>query len=193
MTGVARKYGRITLSLGESGRRMGAEPPELDPVLTSLAASFEAAVARSEEEAAADLALSLRQGRALIELLHQADGLEAHLAGGARHPVTLVGDDFCGFGEPVSRVVAWDSALFQLTASTGVPRRFDGDLIRLAREWTRLGAYIEVVTAAGGLRGRLAEAGSDYLCVMAKAGPTYVPRAALIEMTLLPERSSDAH
>ena len=103
--------------------KMGAEPPELDPVLMSLAASFEAAVARSEEEAAADLALSLRQGRALIELLHQADGLEAHLAGGARYPVTLVGDDFCGFGEPVTRVVAWDSALFQSTASTVVARR----------------------------------------------------------------------
>ncbi len=172
---------------------MGAEPPELDPVLTSLAASFEAAVARSEEEAAADLALSLRQGRALIELLQQADGLEAHLAGGARYPVTLVGDDFCGLGEPVTRVVAWDSALFQSTASPVVARRFDGDLITLARDWTRLGAYIEVVTAAGGLRGRLAEAGSDYLCVMAKAGPTYVPRAALKEMTLLLERSSDAY
>lgn len=171
---------------------MGAESPELDPVITSLAASFEAAVARSEDEAAADLALSLRQGRALIEALSLVEGIEGHLSGGARYVVTLLGDDFCGIGEPVTRVFTWGAAVFQSTASAAAPKRFAGDLIALAREWTRRGAYIEVVTAAGGLRGRLSEAGSDYLCVMAAAGPRYIPRAALTEMTLLRERSSDA-
>lgn len=169
---------------------MGAEPPELDPVITSLAASFEASVARSEDEAAADLAFSLRQGRALIEVLRVAKGVEAHLSGGARYPVTLVGDDFCGFGEPASRVVTWETVMFSPTASAA-PIRFAGDLIALAREWTRRAAHVEVATAAGRLRGRLAEAGSDYLCVMASTGPRYIPRAALTEMTLLHERSAD--
>ncbi|HZJ52155.1 MAG TPA: hypothetical protein VFF07_15255 [Actinomycetota bacterium] len=171
---------------------VGAESPELDPVITSLAASFEAAMVRSEDEAAADLALSLRQGRALIEVLRLAQGIEAHLSGGARHPVTLLGDDFCGIGEPATRVLTWETAVFQSKASGAAPMRFAGDLIALAREWTRRSAHVEIVTAAGGLRGRLAEAGSDYLCVMAAAGPRYVPRASLTEMTLLRERSSDA-
>ena len=171
---------------------MGAEPPELDPVITSLAASFEASVARSEDEAAADLAFSLRQSRALIEVLRVAQGIEAHLSGGARYPVTLVGDDFCGVGEPASRVVTWETALFSPAASAPAPIRFAGDLIALAREWTRRAAHVEVATAAGRLRGRLAEAGSDYLCVMASTGPRYIPRAALTEMTLLRERSAGA-
>jgi hypothetical protein len=89
--------------------------------------------------------------------------------------VTLLGDDFCGIGEPVVRVLTWTTAVFQTTASVAAPKRFAGDLIALAREWTRRGAHVDVVTAAGGLRGRLAEAGSDYLCVMAAAGPCYVP------------------
>jgi len=178
--------------LGRKWATVGAESPELDLVISSLAASFEATVARSQDEAAADLALSLRQGRALIEVLYRAQGLEVQLSGGARHSVTLLGDDFCGIGEPVVRVLTWTTAVFQTTASVAAPKRFAGDLIALAREWTRRGAHVDVVTAAGGLRGRLAEAGSDYLCVMAAAGPRYVPRAALTEMTLLREGSAGA-
>ena len=171
---------------------MGAESPELDAAISSLDASFDAAVARSEDEAAADLALSLRQGRALIDVLSLAQGMEAHLSGGSRYPVTMVGDDFCGVGDPVIRVVTWERAVFQTSSSVAAPTRFPGDLIALARQWTRRGAHVEVVTAAGGLRGRLAEAGSDYLCVLARAEPRYVPRAALREMILLRERSAGA-
>jgi hypothetical protein len=171
---------------------MGGDSPELDPVISNLAASFEASVARSEDEAAADLALSFRQGRALIEALGLAPGIEARLPGGAGCPVTLLGDDFCGFGDPVTRVLTWEKAVFQINASGAVPTRFPGDLIALAREWTRRGAHVEVVTQAGGLRGRLAEAGSDYLCVMAAADPHYVPRAAFTEMTLLHAGSAGA-
>ncbi|MDQ3662461.1 MAG: hypothetical protein M3454_15695 [Actinomycetota bacterium] len=167
---------------------MGTESPELHPVISSLAASFEAAVARSEDEAAADLALSLRQGRALLEVLRLKQGIEAHLSGGARYRVTLLGEDFCAVGEPPNRVFTWQTAVFQATASAAAPVNFAGDLIALAREWTRRGALVEIVTAAGGLRGRLAEVGSDYLCVMATEGPLYLPRAAFTEMTLLRER-----
>lgn len=167
-----------------------AESPELGPMIASLDASFEASVARSEEEAASDLALSLRQGRTLAEVLLRSHGIEAHLPGGARFVVTAVGDDFLGGGEPLSRAVPWTWVKLLACPSAAAPTRYRGDLIGLARQWMRRGARVEIMSEAGGLRGPLAEVGSDYLCVTTAAGPGYVPRAGIKEFSLLGERTA---
>jgi hypothetical protein len=159
-------------------------------MLSELAASFDAAVARSEDEAASDLALSFRQGRTLVEVLLRAGGLEARLRDGLRCSVALIGDDFCGGGEPVTRVVPWAAACFQPSPAAAPPSRYHGDLMSFARDLTRRGARVEVASTAGSLQGVLAEVGSDYLCVVTRAGRCYVSRAALTEITLLSERSA---
>jgi hypothetical protein len=166
------------------------EAPKAGPTLSNLAANFDAALARSEDEAASDLALSFRQGRTLADVLLRAGGVEARLRDGLRCVVTIVGDDFCGGGDPVTRAMPWGGACFQSSSVAAPPNRYHGDLMSLAREWTRRGARVEVASVAGNLQGVLAEVGSDYLCVVTKAGRCYVGRAALTEISLLSERTS---
>lgn len=143
-------------------------------LMDSLEASFDAAVARREEEAASDLALSLLQGRSLTDIGGREGAWDLRLADGRGLPVTLIGRDFIGAGKPPSVLVpAARAVLVRITASTP-PRRSDASLVEELRGLVGLGASVRVDTGCGSFEGVLARAGPDHVLLQALTGEVLV-------------------
>jgi len=144
----------------------------LDNVLSTLGVAFDAAIARDEEVAASDLAISLRQDRDLRDRLLR-DGPWKLVLGDARSAlVEVVGADFVGAGPmlvPLGRAVA-------VRAPEGVGARPSPATLReLLRGLAR--AKKAVVVSDGGREwsGCAALCGRDYLALEARGGEVLVP------------------
>ena len=148
---------------------------ELERVIARLEARFEAALAREEEEAAIDLALSLRQDRSLADLVRSGVALRLLEADGGRPPVTVLGADYCGTGTPLTCVRRLGSTPLLSDATGAVPATRRDSLQEVARRWARCGRSVEVGLETETVKGRLAQVGPDNIVLDAAAGTVIVP------------------
>lgn len=156
----------------------------------SLEASFESALARDEDRAAADLAFSLSQDRALGDSLSRSGPLAARLDGQTL-PIVEVGEDYVATGGGADTLIALDHLVAVPsavpTAPVGVDRRF----LEVLRGWTRRGVSVQVRTLQGKLSGGLVRAAPDHLVIRQHHGDAFVARAAVIAVRSLPRGLTD--
>ena len=148
---------------------------ELERVIARLEERFDAALALEEEEAAADLAISLRQDRNLADLIRDGRCLRLLEGEGATREVTVVGVDYCGTGSPVSCLRRLGSAPLLGVESGPGPEFRPDSLQEVARRWARAARRVEVGLEADTLAGRLIQVGPDNLVLKAPAGQVIVP------------------
>jgi hypothetical protein len=151
------------------------EDPRLQRLFTSLGATFEAEIARDEEEAAHDLAFSLRQGRSLTDVLER--GSWRLLTPAGPRPITLVGADYVVAGGVPAVVAPLDRAAFDAegeprsvhdkVAENAPPPAVDATFLQLLRSLARVAAPVRIGCRAGPLSGRLLCAGTDHVAVEA--------------------------
>lgn len=133
----------------------------------ALEASFEAAVAREEDVAAADLAFSLRQDVDLREAVGRSDsGWALMRAGGARHHVDEVGRDYVCAGPLLVR--SGRATLMQGPGPS--PTISDRTFLEVLGAVCRRGA---VVTLEG-VAGRLVRVARDHVAVQRGDAETMV-------------------
>lgn len=142
----------------------------LDRLFSALDSSFSAALDRSEEEAANDLALSLNQDLTLeLQLVGRSSALSAD------HPIPLVevGRDY---------VRSEDDRLLPLTAGSyrvgppgPGPERTDRYLVDVLRGAVRSGARVTLEGVFGTVEGPLLHCGPDHVGVSEGAHEVLVP------------------
>lgn len=135
---------------------------QVDRFLASLEATFDASVARAEEEAATDLALSLLQDATLADVVRRAGPLEAVCLHGTV-TVRSVGTNYlacdAGILLPLSR------AIVRSVRGGTPPTITDDPLLSVLRRAARRGARVEITTTGGTVVGRLVRACVDHVVV----------------------------
>ena len=148
---------------------------ELERVIARLEARFDAALALEQEEAASDLAISLRQDRNLADLVRAGQGLRLLEGEGAALEVTVVGADYCGTGSPLSCLRRLGSAPLLAFEAGPRPELRRDSLQEVARRWARAARRVELGLETDSLAGRLTQVGPDNLVLEAPAGRVIVP------------------
>lgn len=158
---------------GVAGRRVSGS--EVDRLVSSIEASFGAAIAREEDVAASDLALSLRQGRSLAEVLGRQGGRVVR--GGGERAISEVGRDYVVLrgGTGAEEIIPLPRLGSVRPGSGERPVVSDEPLVGRLRRWCRGGGAITVETSDGAFEGRLSVVGVDYLELQAAGGPMIVP------------------
>lgn len=153
---------------------------EFDGLFTSLDAGFDATLAREEEAAAADLAVSLAQGRSLAETVAHHGPLAVQLSDGVRLPVAEVGTDHVATEGPFRLVVPLAAALLVEGGEGSSPAASDRDIVSILRAWARRGLEVRVTTPYGTIDGRLMRAGLDYLAIYSTRGERLLAPLGLV-------------
>ena len=152
----------------------------LKGLFASLEASFDAAVDKQEEEAATDLALSLRQGTPQREFLAR-QGFTVAAREGTYRAIEVGLDHVLAEG---ARVFPLAACTAHLRADLLAPEVTDLRLIEVLRARVLDPAEVEVETAAQRLRGRLSLCGPDHLILITARGPVSVPLASVLSIRL---------
>jgi hypothetical protein len=146
-------------------------------LLSSLEVQFDAAVAREEDEAASDLAFSLRQGLLLRDVLRRGSWV-ARLDGGER-PVVLVGRDFVVCSGPDSVLIP-HRRLVATPSGSSIEAQVSGmQLVDTLRALCRSGAEVDVECHKVVMRGRLIQVGPDHVAVSTNSRPAFVAMEAI--------------
>lgn len=142
-----------------------------------MEASFDAAVARDEDIAAADLAFSLRQDVDVREAVRRSGTAWALLEpDGARPPVDEVGLDYVRAGALLVRSTA--ATLRSVPGSS--PRSTDATLLEVLGDLCRRGAGVTV----NGTSGRLVRVAKEHLGIGREGTETIVGLAAVTSVRL---------
>ncbi|MDQ3767560.1 MAG: hypothetical protein M3346_09470 [Actinomycetota bacterium] len=157
----------------------------IDRWLSSLNATFEAAVEREEELAAGDLAFSLLQDLGQVETLRRGKAAALKLAGGASLPVGRVGRDYVAAGNPPNLIVPIEFAVILVGSSGPAPEIADDSLLLLMRRAARLGTYARISTSEGEWEGRIAKAGVDHFILNASGQSLVVGNGSMRSVKLL--------
>jgi hypothetical protein len=174
------------------GRGTGSLADGLDRLIASLDASFGAAIARQEEEAASDLAFSLAQDRDMLSAAARVAPLELVMQDGDFHPVTRIGSDYFGAGDPLSVLVPSHRALLQEGSARGEVVTSSERMLNVLLRWARRGSVVEVSTGHARVRGRLTRAGRDHIEVLGPRGRYIVARGEVCCVRRVLEGSTDA-
>lgn len=162
-----------------------ADDAQIDRWLSSLNATFEAAVEREEEQAAGDLAFSFLQDLGQVETLRRGKAAALALAGGASLPVARVGRDYVAAGTPPNLIVPLTFAVILVGPSGPAPEIADDGLLLLLRRAARLGTYAQVATSEGEWQGRIVKAAVDHLIVNASGQSLVIGNGSLRSIRLL--------
>lgn len=157
----------------------------IDRWLSSLNATFEAAVEREEEQAAGDLAFSLLQDLGQVETLRRGKAATLKLAGGASLPVARVGRDYAVAGNPPNLIVPISFAVILVGPSGPGPEIADDSLLLLLRRAARLGTYARISTSEGEWQGRIVKAGVDHLIINVSGQSLVIGNGSMRSITLL--------
>lgn len=157
----------------------------IDRWLSSLNATFEAAVEREEEQAAGDLAFSFLQDLDQVETLRRGKAAALKLAGGANLPVARVGRDYVAAGTPPNLIVPLTFAVIGVGPSGPAPESADDSLLLLLRRAARLGTYARIATSEGDWQGRLVKAGVDHVILNVSGQSLVIGNGAMRSITLL--------
>ncbi len=153
---------------------------QLDRLFSSLDSSFSAAVSRSEDEAADDLALSLRQDQLLVHLLARTSVSVRDRA--QRALVVEVGRDFVRTaGEcfyPLSTTVLESNQKGPLPAST------DRHLVEILRAAARSGSRARVEALGGVVTGLVVRCGPDHVSIRERGTEVLIPLEAIRALRL---------
>lgn len=149
--------------------------------LERLGASFEAAIAREEEAAAADLAFSLRQDVDAREAIARSGrgwtlvGLEGGMAA-----LDEMGRDYVRAG---AVLVPFERAV--LRSGPGAPPGHDErTLAETLNAACRAGGTVLLSHDAGSVTGRLVRVAKDHVAVLSQAGETIVGLSAISSIRL---------
>jgi hypothetical protein len=135
----------------------------LRAVLGSLEATFDASIARAEDEAASDLALSLLQDLSLSEAVGRSGAFEAYLPDRPLAPVTEIGEDYAACERGGTVVVPLTRAVLRAAPGGPASERRDRTMLALLRERARRGGTVEVRACGALHRGALARACRDHI------------------------------
>ena len=153
------------------------ETPEVDRVLESASAQFEAALAAQEDTAANDLALSLLQDSALSVLLTRSAWLVQRPGGGAA-VLTHIGPDVViassGAGNSEDLIVPLATARF-VAGEGGPPEQISDRFIALLRREVRRRSTAGVWIGGEPLEGRLKLVTESHLVLGRPAGEAVLP------------------
>jgi hypothetical protein len=163
--------------------------PRLERLFASLDASFDAALAREEDEAATDLALSLRHDLSLADVVLRGSW-SVRLAEGAQSPVAVAGRDFIGTDGNGPLVVPASRAVLQAACGPR-PRGTDLSLMQVLRIMARRPAEVHIAHPEGQVDGRLLVAGPDYVVVDTAVGRSLVGLHAVTAIRLRDVRWAD--
>lgn len=161
------------------------ETPEVDRVLESASAQFEAALAAEEDAAANDLALSLRQGSELAVLLSRSAWLLLRPGGGSA-PVTRVGSDLVVASSSGARedlLVPLATARF-VTGEGSAPKPTPDGFIATLRRAVRRGVIAKVWVGEEPLEGPLKLVTETHLILGRSAGEAVLPLSEIREVQL---------
>lgn len=135
---------------------------ELSTFLRKLEDSFDAQLARAEDEAAADLAFALRQDKTLRQRLERRPC--QIWVDGSWHDVAAVGPEVLVIGDPTRILVHSSTAC--LREASGNPPRSAPSWLSVLRALAREGAEVELISLVGArAAGRLIAASADHLWV----------------------------
>jgi hypothetical protein len=167
---------------------------QIDRMLDSLEANFDARIARDEDEAASDLALSLLQDDRLEDALCRGAwklSRPGHLA----DDIVEVGQDYVatrsGAVVPIRRAV-----VAQAPATRNLARSTDATFLERLRDHVRAGTPVEITAERESRRGRLLRACVDHLALGSGSndhGPeeVLIPIAAIEELRARPPGRGD--
>jgi hypothetical protein len=163
---------------------MGEE--RVDGLLESLGATFDAAVAREEEAAAMDLAMSLRQDRSLIDLL-QRGSWRALLEPGLTPHVVVVGRDVVVAEKPGRHLIP--IARLQMTTAPDLDRAelVATSLVEMVRDLARTGRPVIVPSDDGSHQGVLRWVGTDHLALEGHHGVVVIALSAVRRISVIGE------
>lgn len=157
----------------------------IDRWLSSLNATFEAAVEREEDQAADDLAFSFLQDLGQVETLRRGKAAALRLAGGVSLPIERVGEDYVAAGTPPDLIVPVRFAVILVSSGGPAPQVAEDSLLLLLRRAARLGTYVRAATSEGEWQGRIAKAGVDHLIVSALGQSLVIGNDSLRSIRLL--------
>ena len=169
--------------------------------MADLDATFEAAAARAEDEAASDLAFSLAQEICWFDSLRRGGAASVALGEGRTAAVEAIGRDYVMAGDrgglmiiPAAHAVVLrrqgpprrdrdaDGPPRHGTTAEPAPPAGEDNLVALLRRLARTGCGVEVTTASGAFRGRLLRAGGDHLAVAGHGGEVVVGMGAVVRI-----------
>lgn len=157
----------------------------LDRLFSALDSSFSAAIDRSEDEAANDLALSLTQD---LSLELQLVGRSATLIGEPSVPVAEVGRDFVRTGD--HRLLPLAAHAYRVGPSGPGPVRTDSYLVDVLRRAVRSASRISVEGAFGAIEGPLVHCGPDHIGVSEGESDVLIPLKSVRVIRLSHEDSA---
>ncbi len=145
-------------------------------LLSSLGATFDAAIARAEDRAAADLAISLQQDRCLRDLAVRLP-VAVMLPDGRISSVATVGRDY--LESRGGELIPLDRAVLRLASEGPRAETRDDELVSVLRGWARAGVWVSLSLQDGELCGPLLLGGRDHVVIRARQGDMAVALAAL--------------
>lgn len=155
-------------------------PLDDHPTLSSLELEFDAALARDEEAAADDLAMSLDQDRGLDDLLRRkATSTPSRNASGPAE-VTAFGTDYVRVrGTDGEEILPAHKVVFRLEDTGEPPSNGPKFFTDVARHLARSRARISIETPSGPFEGEVSRARPDHLQLETKRGSLLVPYDAI--------------
>jgi hypothetical protein len=162
----------------------GMAEGRVDGLLESLGATFDAALAREEEAAATDLAMSLRQDRSLLDLLHRGSW-RAVLEPGLSPHIAAVGHDVVVAEEPGRHLIP--TARLQITPAPELDKaeRVGASLIEMLRDLARASLPVLVPSEGGSQEGVLRWVGTDHLALEGRHGVVVVALTTVRRVSVL--------
>lgn len=163
----------------------------VDRLLASLDATFDASIAREEDEAASDLAHSLLEDLSLGDVLPRVGPLTVVLPGGVSLPVSVVGRDYVAGGSPPT-LIPITGALLMVSGESD-PAVMPEDLAAALRRLARAGSTVRATCQGVEVVGRLRRATVDHILMETAGGrPVVIAIEAVTAVALLSGGSADA-
>ncbi len=158
---------------------------QLQRVLRTFEEQFDASLARQEEEAADDLAISLHQERSLASALIGAGEASLWLPGGGSIALSVVGSDYGGSGIPLSAIWRAERVTVQVRAEGSPPAPRRDTFLEVVRLWAREVRQVEVAVPGDSFTGRLTRTGRDHLVVTSSNGRRIIPLELVTSVKLV--------
>lgn len=183
-SGAELADGHIKRTRSADDRRPARSRDIVDNVVRPLEVVFDAAVARDEELAADDLALSLDQDRTLEDVVTRASRLTTLRLGGRARPVARIGVDYVETMSPGSEYMPLDQAIYRVDGSGEAIEPLETSFLEILRTLVRAHAFVELETREGKFTGTLARARRDHLQLGTATDTLIVPYAVLVSVSV---------
>ena len=163
----------------------------LQSLFDSLELGFEVGLARDEEEAASDLAVTLRQSQGLREVLARYPAI-FQAPGVSPASISLLGHD-CVMSEDAGLLAPIAAVHFHVGPAEGDrPRLTPETFVQVLRRWARLRSPVAIQAEAGPVTGRLMACAEDHIEIQAKSGRVLIPLRGVVAVRLCRGGSADA-